>query len=201
MLRIESIEATLAAAGARGTWGTGGAASEQGLPIGTPAPIFALPRLDGTTKTLEDLRAAGKPVLLVFSDTGCGPCNAFMPELRHWRAQHADRVVISILNMGPPDENRAKAEENGLTDITLVQDSQVADLYQAYGTPAAVLVRPDGAIGSRVALGADAIRALFTQALTLQEPRSRSRPARLQRSTRQRRRASRASEVPLAVER
>ena len=103
--------------------------------------------------------------------------------------------------MGPPDENRAKAEENGLTDITLVQDSQVADLYQAYGTPAAVLVRPDGAIGSRVALGADAIRALFTQALTLQEPRSRSRPARLQRSTRQRRRASRASEVPLAVER
>ena len=57
---------------------------------------------------------------------------------------------------------------------------------QAWGTPAAVLIGPDGAIWSAVAQGADAIRALVEQAarepgrlLTAEDPgRSRARGAR-----------------------
>src|SRR5260370_2268013 len=37
--------------------------------------------------------------------------------------------------------------------------------YQASGTPSGVLIRPDGTIGSRLAQGADAIRALITTTL------------------------------------
>ena len=51
----------------------------------------------------------------------------------------------------------------------LQKDREVSDAYQAYGTPAAVLIRPDGTIGSRVAQGSEAIAALISS-LTGQVP-------------------------------
>src|SRR5215212_9126293 len=44
------------------------------------------------------------------------------------------------------------------------KDNEVADAYQTYGTPTAVLVRPDGTIGSAAAGGAQEIRTLVKQA-------------------------------------
>jgi peroxiredoxin len=49
--------------------------------------------------------------------------------------------------------------------VLLQKDREVAEAYLAYGTPSAVLVRQDGTIGSPVAQGADAIRALVTATL------------------------------------
>jgi hypothetical protein len=43
------------------------------------------------------------------------------------------------------------------------QDREVAQVYQVDGTPAAVLVQPDGTIGSPLALGEEAIRALVAR--------------------------------------
>src|SRR6266540_5905682 len=51
----------------------------DGLKVGTSAPNFRLPRLDGGELSLEDFR--GKRVLLVFSDPHCGPCQVLAPEL------------------------------------------------------------------------------------------------------------------------
>jgi len=48
-----------------------------------------------------------------------------------------------------------------LENIYLQQEREVAESYQATATPIAVLVRPDGAIGSSLAPGADQIRALL----------------------------------------
>ena len=46
----------------------------------------------------------------------------------------------------------------------LLQDKRdVASAYQAHGTPAAVVVSPDGTVGSRLALGADAILRLVAR--------------------------------------
>ena len=50
-------------------------ASTVGLPIGSMAPAFSLPGLYGEIITLDFLRAPNLPVLLIFSDPGCGPCN------------------------------------------------------------------------------------------------------------------------------
>ena len=46
----------------------------------SPAPAFKLEGLHGETMTLDSLRSARKPVMLVFSDPGCGPCNALLPD-------------------------------------------------------------------------------------------------------------------------
>src|SRR5260221_3225850 len=58
-----------------------------GLPVGTPAPAFALSTLTGETVTLESLRALGKPVVLIFSDPGCGPWPALLPKIGHWERE------------------------------------------------------------------------------------------------------------------
>jgi methylamine dehydrogenase accessory protein MauD len=129
-----------------------------GLPVGTPAPTFALAGLYGETLTLDALRASGKPTLLIFTDPNCGPCNALLPTIGHW--QREATATMALISRGTPEENRAKSTEHGLTDVLLQHDREVAESYQATVTPSAVLVQPDGTIGSPVAIGADAIAQL-----------------------------------------
>ncbi len=121
-------------------------------------------------EAVEALRALGKPVVLIFSDPGCGPCTALLPEIGHWQREHATTLVVALMSRGTVEANRPKVTEYGLTHVLLQQDREVAEAYQAYGTPSAVLVRRDGTIGSPLAAGADAIRALITSALNLPAP-------------------------------
>jgi len=62
-------------------------------------------------------------------------------------------------------DNRAKSGAHGVTQVLLQHKREVAETYQAWGTPAAVLVRADGALCSPVAQGADAIRALVARSV------------------------------------
>ncbi len=133
-----------------------------GLAVGSPAPAFSLPGLDDEPISLEALRAEGKPVLLLFSDPNCGPCNALMPTAALWQRQYASTLRTVVISVGSLETNRTKQQEYGLTDVLLQKDREVATLYQAYGTPSAVLVRPDGTIGSTLAPGAEAISALVS---------------------------------------
>jgi peroxiredoxin len=167
LLRIEALEAKLAVNGTapQSLPSAPAAVPAPGLAVGTPAPNFALSTLTGELITLEALRALGKPVMLIFSDPGCGPCNALLPEIGRWQREHAAKVVIALISRGTVEVNRPKVTEHGMTHVLLQKDREVAQTYQAYGTPSAVLVRRDGSIGSPLAQGADAIHALLDQAL------------------------------------
>ncbi len=169
LLRIEALEGKLASGGtaAQPAANQAQVAAPPGLPVGTPAPAFSLPGLYGETITLDFLRARGLPVLLLFSDPGCGPCNALLPEVGRWQLNYLGKLILAVISRGTPEANRAKASEHGVTQILLQQDREVAQAYQDQGTPGAVLVRPDGTIGSPLALGADAIRALVAGAVGL----------------------------------
>src|SRR6266511_2805669 len=79
LLNIDELRARIAAL--EGQSGMGApqlATAEQvpeassGLPIGTPAPDFALPDLDGRERTLAEL--LGAPLLRVFFSASCGFC-------------------------------------------------------------------------------------------------------------------------------
>jgi peroxiredoxin len=142
----------------------------EGLPVGTPAPRFRLPSLDGDTLTLDTLRARGKPVLLIFSDPNCGPCTALLPDVGRWQQEHAGTVTLALVSRGSPEANRAKVAEHGLTHVLLQRNYEVMQAYQTYGTPSAVLVRADGTIGSPVAGGADEIGTLVARAAGLPIP-------------------------------
>jgi peroxiredoxin/uncharacterized membrane protein YphA (DoxX/SURF4 family) len=136
---------------------------EEEALAGMPAPAFTLSGLHGETMTLDALRAEEKPVLLVFSDTGCGPCNSLMPDIGKWQRELGDTLRVALISRGSVDENRRKKTEHGLTHVLLQNDREVADAYEVTGTPSAILVRPDGTFGSRLAVGPDAIRGLVQQ--------------------------------------
>jgi peroxiredoxin len=159
LLRVEALERQLA---------SGSAVPPQGLLVGTPAPDFGLDDLTGRRLTLADLRAAARPVLLVFSDPNCGPCRHLLPEIAHWQRDHADRLTTALVSRLDRKANLPAADEHHIERVLLQLDSEVAKQYQANGTPSAVLVSPEGAISSRLAVGADAIRQLVTK--TVEEP-------------------------------
>lgn len=164
LVRLDAIEAAL---GGQGVLDAAEAEedADEGLPIGVPAPAFSLTGLHGETMTLDALRAAGKPVMLVFSDPNCGPCNAMMPDIGRWQRDHASALTTVVVTRGAAEANRAKATQNGLTHVLLQRDDEVADAYDTGGTPTGVIVRADGTIGSRAAPGADAIRKLVDRAV------------------------------------
>ena len=137
--------------------------SATGLPVGAQAPGFELPGLDGERLTLDSLLASGKPAMLVFTSSGCGPCTEMLPEIARWQEDQAETLTISLISGGEPEENRAKSSEHGLRDV-LLEDGEVSEKYAVHGTPSAVLVRPDGTIGSSIAVGGEAIGALMAYA-------------------------------------
>jgi len=162
LLRLDALEMLRngAVAGARPS------PTMPGLPTGSTAPSFRLSGLDGETVRLEDLTAERKPVLLLFTNPDCGPCQALLPEISDWQSEHRGKLRIALVSEGTANENRAKLAEFGPSLILLQQKREVAEVYQAWGTPAAVLIRPDGTIGSPTAQGAEAIRALVARMLT-----------------------------------
>jgi thiol-disulfide isomerase/thioredoxin len=163
LVRLEALENNPGGGGAEASQDGGPARPAEGLPVGTEAPSFALEGLYGETLTLDALRAPGKPVMLLFTDPGCGPCNALLPEIGRWQEDHSDKLTLALVSRGKPDENKAKASEHGLTRVLLQKDWEVSEAYEVRGTPSTVVVRPDGTIGSGVAGGAEAIRTLITQ--------------------------------------
>ena len=168
LARLEALEAHL---------GLGASGPVLGLPLGTPAPPFELPSLEGETLTLETLRAAGKPVLLLFTDPGCGTCTALLRDIGRWQCDHGATLTLALLSRGTPEANRAKVAKHKVTRVLVQQDREVAQAYQANGTPAAVLVQPDGTIGSPLARGAEAIPALVARTIIRPVPVTMGRPA------------------------
>jgi thiol-disulfide isomerase/thioredoxin len=120
-----------------------------GLPVGAPAPAFDLLDLEGEGATLDSLRSPGRPVLLFFTDPGCDYCAEVLPEVGRWQDELADELTIAIISCDDPEENRAMSNEHGL---------------RIDGTPSAVLVTPDGTIGSFLAESAEEIEDLVLQA-------------------------------------
>jgi peroxiredoxin/uncharacterized membrane protein YphA (DoxX/SURF4 family) len=157
LIRIRALETGQAAGGTQ--------RELDGLPVGEPAPAFELRDLEGESTTLDSLRARGRPVLLVFADPMCGPCGRLFPEIGAWQAAHGDSLTIPVISRGPVQANRTTRDEHGLSLILLQEGNEVADSYRAIGTPAAVVIRPDGQVATPLALGPDAIRALLLRTL------------------------------------
>jgi thiol-disulfide isomerase/thioredoxin len=136
----------------------------DGLNAGDAAPEFELATLDGGRRTLAALQSAGRPIVLVFTNPNCGPCDEVLPDVARWQREHQGRLTIAVISKGGVEANRAKAEKYGLRDVLLQADREVSEPYKVAGTPAAVLVSPGGIVGSRTAYMADGLDRLMRQA-------------------------------------
>jgi peroxiredoxin len=172
VLRLETLERSLAEGAAALPVPGVPVETPAGLAVGTRAPGFKLAGLHGETATLDALLAAGRPIVLFFTNPQCGPCQSLMPEIGQWQRDHAGVLPIAVISEGSAGDNRAKSAEHRVTQVLLQKKREVADAYQASGTPGAVLIGSDGTIKSPLALGVDAVRALMTRALNGAAPTS-----------------------------
>src|SRR5262245_7678076 len=66
----------------------------SGLAVGKGAPGFTLPSVDGGDVSLAQF--AGRKVLLILVQAGCGPCAEIVPELNRLIRRERDLAVLVI---------------------------------------------------------------------------------------------------------
>jgi peroxiredoxin len=90
---------------------------------------------------------AGHKVLLVFTQSGWGPCEQIVPDLN--RLTRRD-VQVLVVNRGDVETTRKWASETGVRYPVLVQNGlEVSKKYEAYLTPFAFLIDEEGVITSK----------------------------------------------------
>jgi peroxiredoxin len=158
LLRLEAVENQLKQP--RPVPATAPSAPPPSLPVGSEAPAFELPDLDGAPKALAGFR--GRPVLVIFFNPRCGFCTKMLPDLASLKVDDAaDRPVPLVLTTGDLEENRRLFREHAVAIPVLLQkEGQIASRYQANGTPMGYLIDEEGKIASPLAVGADALLAL-----------------------------------------
>ncbi|HWN10595.1 MAG TPA: MauE/DoxX family redox-associated membrane protein [Pyrinomonadaceae bacterium] len=141
----------------------------EGLPINSIAPAFELTAYEGGSRSLAQLIAPGKPLLLIFTSPSCGPCVALFQEIKDWQRAHSDQLTIGLISRGTIKDNFVNVARNDLGEVLLQKEREVAQQYKALVTPTAVLVNRSGLIASPLAAGADEIRNLLHKVLEKSE--------------------------------
>lgn len=159
--RLEALEtnAGMAAPAATST------VKPSGLPVGAAAPEFTLPDLSGEPTSLTALRAPGRTLLLFFTNPGCEPCQRILAQVPAWQEQGGKQFDLVVVSRGSAAANEEKAHQHGLSRVLLQDAREVNKAFGVESTPSAVIVRPDGTIGSSVAAGANAVTALVEETL------------------------------------
>jgi methylamine dehydrogenase accessory protein MauD len=131
--RLEQLEAT-----------TPKRLGRDGLKPGKKAPDFTLPSANGKEISLHDF--AGRKVLLVFTQSGCSPCKAIIPELN--RLGPAEQVLV--VNNGDPEATGKWSTEVAARFPVLAQDKfSISKRYEVFATPFAFLIDEKGIIASK----------------------------------------------------
>lgn len=134
-----------------------------GLALGSLAPDFDLPDLAGETWTVNRLTGSSKAMMLIFTDPQCHSCSELLPQIVDWQQRHKEILSFVLISRGSVKDNRAKLTGHAVERVLLQNDREVAQAYLAEATPSAVLVLPNGTIGSPLSVGKNAIEALIAQ--------------------------------------
>ena len=133
--RLEQLEATAPTRVGR-----------SGLKPGKAAPDFTLPNATGGEVALREF--GGRKLLLVFTQSGCGPCERIMPELN--RLQRAGEVQVLVVNNGEPKATRTWALQTRACFPVAVQEHySLARQYEVFATPFAFLIDGRGVVGAK----------------------------------------------------
>ncbi|MBP9086191.1 MAG: TlpA family protein disulfide reductase [Kofleriaceae bacterium] len=119
------------------------------LRIGDVAPTFSVSTItsDGKLGPAWALTSAiGKPVVVDFWATWCGPCRAAMPGLANVTKAYAGRVEIVGINMDDPKKAAAMFAAAQYPMRLLFDDSDVAEQFGVTAIPHMVLLDQRGQV-------------------------------------------------------
>ncbi|MCV7425212.1 MauE/DoxX family redox-associated membrane protein [Mycobacterium montefiorense] len=134
---------------------------------------LALPDQAGDIWTLDKLLERRRPLVLIFSQPGCGACDLLLPTVARWQGDLNGRVNIALVNGGPASHR---------VPVELVDERRAA--FAAYGitaTPSAVLI--DEGRRPETARGATAISDLVDKAVRVSEQSALTRRGLLRRAS------------------
>ena len=135
--------------------GDSGIEAQPGVPLkaGNKAPDFTAELIDGSSLALSDLK--GKPVIINFWATWCGPCVREMPAFERLKEDFGDEIGIIAVNCGDDaDTVKDFVDENGYTfPVALDENYEVAMLYPSNSIPYTVVLDANGKI-THVSTGA-----------------------------------------------
>jgi methylamine dehydrogenase accessory protein MauD len=118
----------------------------SGLRAGKKAPDFTLPGVPAGEVKLQDY--AGRRLLLVFMQPGCGPCHGIVPELN--RLHDTGEVHVLVIHNG--DRETVRKWVNQLRPhfpVTAQEHFNVSKRYEVFATPFAFLIDDRGVIAER----------------------------------------------------
>jgi thiol-disulfide isomerase/thioredoxin len=121
--------------------------TDTGLRQGNVPPNFRLTLADGQGLTLHDL--TGRPVMLNFWATWCGPCRIEMPEIVRRAQTESELTVIAVNVREELSLVQAFAADFQITmPVALDLEGEISDLYEVRGMPTSYFVGRDGQIAA-----------------------------------------------------
>jgi cytochrome c biogenesis protein CcmG/thiol:disulfide interchange protein DsbE len=125
-------------------------AAPSGARVGQVAPDFALADLDGNPLRLNDLR--GRPVIVNFWASWCGPCVEEFPLLQAAASRHrADGLtLVGIVYRDNSEAARAFMARLGASwPAAMDPGEQVAESFGIYGPPETFFIDSTGVVRGR----------------------------------------------------
>ncbi len=121
--------------------------SATGLEAGEQAPNFHMVLEDGRYLALADLQ--GRPILINFWATWCGPCRLEMPEIVAAANHDPDLVVLAVNVQEEVPQLTPFAEDFAMT-MPIVRDEagDLRDLYAVRGMPTSIFIDRQGNIST-----------------------------------------------------
>lgn len=119
----------------------------SGARIGRPAPSFALADLDGNPIRLSDL--AGRPVILNFWASWCGPCVEEFPLLERAQKEHAadGLAVIGVVFQDRSEAARQFMQRmNASWPAAMDPGGSVSTAYGVLAPPTTFFIARDGTV-------------------------------------------------------
>ena len=110
------------------------------------APDFVLNDLEGRPIQLSSLQ--GRPVILNFWATWCGPCKLEIPSFSSFADSNPGVTVLGIAVDGAAQTLKVAARELGITYPVLMGRRSVQELYGVSTLPTTVVIDPEGKIHS-----------------------------------------------------
>ncbi|MFQ6058716.1 MAG: redoxin domain-containing protein [Anaerolineae bacterium] len=115
--------------------------------VGSPAPDFTLPDLEGQPVSLSRLK--GQPVMINFWATWCPPCRFEMPLIEAAYQKYKDQgfVVVAVDVQEPQELVEAFVQRFGLSfPVVLDSAGEVSSIYRVRGLPRSFFVDREGVI-------------------------------------------------------
>jgi len=91
-----------------------------------------------TSQNYDELVASGKPVVLDFWATWCGPCKKVGPLVEELAAEYADKAIIGKVDVEEEDELASRFGIRNIPTIIYLKNGEVVD-KQVGATTKAVL--------------------------------------------------------------